>query len=180
MAAGRLLVSGIPPSRVLLEAEPAPVFLGNSMLIATYACYPGVNVPLVGLTPAHRVKRLLDRPLGCLQAPRRRQCCSASLGRTSSSRTWRSSASYPKPLLAHDFPEGERRIVHKATGRRYTIVDRTATFQHGGTLPHPGASSPDQLRQLLPSTDLLLDKEGGTRCRLIHSPAGQRPIINDR
>ncbi len=45
---------------------------------------------------------------------------------------------YDKPIFENDFPGGERRIVQKATGLRYTIVNGEVTFQENdctGALP---------------------------------------------
>ncbi|MCH7553839.1 MAG: amidohydrolase family protein [Chloroflexi bacterium] len=45
---------------------------------------------------------------------------------------------YDKPTFANDFPGGERRIVQKPTGLRYTIVNGTVTFEGNdcsGALP---------------------------------------------
>ena len=45
---------------------------------------------------------------------------------------------YEKPIFATDFPGGERRVVQKPTGLRYTIVNGTVTFQGNdctGALP---------------------------------------------
>ena len=45
---------------------------------------------------------------------------------------------YDRPVYANDFPGGERRIVQKPTGLRYTIVNGTITFQGNdctGALP---------------------------------------------
>ena len=45
---------------------------------------------------------------------------------------------YPKPVFATDFPGGERRIIQKPTGLRYTIVNGTVTFEENdctGALP---------------------------------------------
>ena len=45
---------------------------------------------------------------------------------------------YDKPVFANDFPGGERRLIQKPTGLRYTIVNGTVTFQGNdctGALP---------------------------------------------
>ena len=45
---------------------------------------------------------------------------------------------YEKPIYANDFPGGERRIIQKPTGFRYTIVNGTVTFEDNectGALP---------------------------------------------
>ena len=45
---------------------------------------------------------------------------------------------YAEPVFADDFPGGERRIIQKARGYRYTIVNGTVTFEDGrctGALP---------------------------------------------
>ena len=45
---------------------------------------------------------------------------------------------YDKPVYANDFPGGERRLIQKPTGLRYTIVNGTVTFQENectGALP---------------------------------------------
>ena len=45
---------------------------------------------------------------------------------------------YDKTVFANDFPAGERRLIQKPTGLRYTIVNGTVTFQGNdcmGTLP---------------------------------------------
>ena len=45
---------------------------------------------------------------------------------------------YDKPIFANDFPGGERRLVQKPTGLRYTIVNGTVTFEDSectGALP---------------------------------------------
>jgi len=45
---------------------------------------------------------------------------------------------YDRPVFADDFPGGERRIIQKARGYRYTIVNGTVTFEDGrctGALP---------------------------------------------
>ena len=45
---------------------------------------------------------------------------------------------YEKPVFADDFPGGERRIIQKARGYRYTIVNGAVTFEDGrctGALP---------------------------------------------
>ena len=36
---------------------------------------------------------------------------------------------YDKPIYAYDFPGGERRIIQKPTGLRYTIVNAVVTFE---------------------------------------------------
>ena len=36
---------------------------------------------------------------------------------------------YDKPVYANDFPGGERRLIQKPTGLRYTIVNGTVTFE---------------------------------------------------
>ena len=36
---------------------------------------------------------------------------------------------YDKPIFATDFPGGERRLIQKATGLRYTLVNGTVTFE---------------------------------------------------
>ena len=46
---------------------------------------------------------------------------------------------YDKAVYANDFPGGERRLVQKATGLRYTIVNGTVTFEdHNCTGALPG------------------------------------------
>ena len=43
-----------------------------------------------------------------------------------------------KPVYAYDFPGGERRMIQKPTGLRYTIVNGTVTFEGNdctGALP---------------------------------------------
>ena len=45
---------------------------------------------------------------------------------------------YDRPIFANDFPGGERRLVQKPTGLRYTIVNGTVTFEGNnctGALP---------------------------------------------
>ena len=45
---------------------------------------------------------------------------------------------YDKPVFDTDFPGGERRLVQKATGLRYTLVNGTVTFEGNdctGALP---------------------------------------------
>ena len=45
---------------------------------------------------------------------------------------------YQKPVYAYDFPGGERRMIQKPTGLRYTIVNGTVTFEGNdctGALP---------------------------------------------
>ena len=45
---------------------------------------------------------------------------------------------YAKPVFATDFPGGERRLIQKPTGLRYTIVNGTVTFEGNdctGALP---------------------------------------------
>ena len=45
---------------------------------------------------------------------------------------------YDRPIYANDFPGGERRVIQKPTGLRYTIVNGTVTFQDNncsGALP---------------------------------------------
>ena len=45
---------------------------------------------------------------------------------------------YDKPVFANDFPGGERRLIQKPTGLRYTIVNGTITFEDNvctGALP---------------------------------------------
>ena len=45
---------------------------------------------------------------------------------------------YDKPIYANDFPGGERRLIQKPTGLRYTIVNGTVTFEDNnptGALP---------------------------------------------
>ena len=45
---------------------------------------------------------------------------------------------HPKPVFGFDFPGGERRIIQKATGLRYTIVNGAVTFEEAectGALP---------------------------------------------
>ena len=45
---------------------------------------------------------------------------------------------YDKPIFSDDFPGGERRLIQKPTGLRYTIVNGTITFEDGectGALP---------------------------------------------
>ena len=45
---------------------------------------------------------------------------------------------YDKPIFATDFPGGERRLIQKPTGLRYTIVNGTVTFEGNdctGALP---------------------------------------------
>ena len=45
---------------------------------------------------------------------------------------------YDKPIFATDFPGGERRLIQKATGLRYTLVNGTVTFEGNnctGALP---------------------------------------------
>jgi hypothetical protein len=36
---------------------------------------------------------------------------------------------YERPIYATDFPGGERRLIQKPTGLRYTIVNGTVTFE---------------------------------------------------
>jgi N-acyl-D-aspartate/D-glutamate deacylase len=38
---------------------------------------------------------------------------------------------YDSPVYATDFPGGERRIIQKAQGIRYTIVNGVVTFEEG-------------------------------------------------
>jgi len=38
---------------------------------------------------------------------------------------------YASPVYATDFPGGERRIIQKAKGIRYTIVNGVVTFEEG-------------------------------------------------
>ena len=45
---------------------------------------------------------------------------------------------YDKPIYANDFPGGERRLIQKPTGLRFTIVNGTVTFEENectGALP---------------------------------------------
>ena len=45
---------------------------------------------------------------------------------------------YDKPVFANDFPGGERRLIQKPTGLRYTLVNGTVTFEGNdcmGALP---------------------------------------------
>ena len=45
---------------------------------------------------------------------------------------------YDKPVYAYDFPGGERRLIQKPTGLRYTIVNGAVTFEGNdctGALP---------------------------------------------
>ena len=45
---------------------------------------------------------------------------------------------YAEPVFADDFPGGERRIIQKARGYRYIIVNGAVTFEDGrctGALP---------------------------------------------
>jgi N-acyl-D-aspartate/D-glutamate deacylase len=45
---------------------------------------------------------------------------------------------YDKPRFATDFPGGERRVVQKPTGLRYTVVNGAVTFEGNdctGALP---------------------------------------------
>ena len=45
---------------------------------------------------------------------------------------------HDKPVFANDFPGGERRLIQKPKGLRYTIVNGTVTFEDGvctGALP---------------------------------------------
>ena len=45
---------------------------------------------------------------------------------------------YDRPVYANDFPGGERRLIQKPTGLRYTIVNGTVTFEGNectGALP---------------------------------------------
>ena len=45
---------------------------------------------------------------------------------------------YEKPIYANDFPGGERRVIQKPTGLRYTIINGTVTFEGNectGALP---------------------------------------------
>ena len=45
---------------------------------------------------------------------------------------------YDKPRFETDFPGGERRLVQKPTGLRYTLVNGTVTFEGNecsGALP---------------------------------------------
>ena len=45
---------------------------------------------------------------------------------------------YEKPIFATDFPGGERRLIQKPTGLRYTIVNGAVTFEGNdctGALP---------------------------------------------
>ena len=45
---------------------------------------------------------------------------------------------YDKPIFANDFPGGERRLIQKPTGLRYTVVNGTITFDDNvctGALP---------------------------------------------
>ena len=45
---------------------------------------------------------------------------------------------YDEPVYANDFPGGERRLIQKPTGLRYTIVNGTVTFEGNectGALP---------------------------------------------
>ncbi len=45
---------------------------------------------------------------------------------------------HDRPIYAYDFPGGERRLVQKPTGLRYTIVNGTVTFEGNdctGALP---------------------------------------------
>ena len=45
---------------------------------------------------------------------------------------------YHKPVYAHDFPGGERRMIQRPTGLRYTMVNGTVTFEENectGALP---------------------------------------------
>jgi N-acyl-D-aspartate/D-glutamate deacylase len=45
---------------------------------------------------------------------------------------------YDRPVYANDFPGGERRLIQKPTGLRYTIVNGAVTFEGNdctGALP---------------------------------------------
>jgi N-acyl-D-aspartate/D-glutamate deacylase len=45
---------------------------------------------------------------------------------------------HDKMIYAHDFPGGERRIIQKPTGLRYTLVNGAVTFEGNdctGALP---------------------------------------------
>ena len=45
---------------------------------------------------------------------------------------------YTKPVFATDFPGGERRLIQKPTGLRFTLVNGTVTFEENnctGALP---------------------------------------------
>ena len=45
---------------------------------------------------------------------------------------------YDRTVYANDFPAGERRLIQKPTGLRYTIVNGTVTFEGSsctGALP---------------------------------------------
>ena len=45
---------------------------------------------------------------------------------------------YDKPIFSKDFPGGERRLIQKPTGLRYTVVNGAVTFEDGectGALP---------------------------------------------
>ena len=45
---------------------------------------------------------------------------------------------YDEPVYANDFPGGERRLLQKAKGIRYTLVNGTVTFEENdcsGALP---------------------------------------------
>jgi len=45
---------------------------------------------------------------------------------------------YDRPVYAHDFPGGERRLIQKPRGLRYTLVNSTMTFEDNtctGALP---------------------------------------------
>jgi N-acyl-D-amino-acid deacylase len=56
---------------------------------------------------------------------------------------------YAKPVYANDFPGGERRLVQKPTGLRYTIVNGTVTFEENnctGALPGKLLRSYDMVR----------------------------------
>ena len=55
---------------------------------------------------------------------------------------------YDQPVYAYDFPGGERRLVQKPTGLRYTIVNGTVTFEGNdctGALPGKLLRSYDML-----------------------------------
>ena len=61
------------------------------------------------------------------------------LGRHHGPTTWTSLGfQYDKMVYSHDFPGGERRIIQKPTGLRYTLVNGVVTFEGNdctGALP---------------------------------------------
>ena len=76
---------------------------------------------------------------------------------------------FDSPVYDTDFPGGERRIIQKAKGIRYTLVNGEVTFTEGTvcTESHAGQAAP-QLRHGKPLTTALLGQSQG-------APEGRSP-----